>query len=123
MSGIANERPVDLIFSVVPGTTYATPKNGKVGSGKLSMINLFTKEGDLNFRFCFHDHETGDLNSLTSFRWSVFDIDEGNASVDGIKEKMEDYILYPPMQKTRKSRDLVRLLDCLPPVPTENASY
>lgn len=49
MSGIANERPVDLIISVVPGTTYATPKgderNGKVGSGKLGIINLFTKEG------------------------------------------------------------------------------
>ena len=104
-------RSVDLVVSVVPGTTYETPRgdlrNGKTKSGKFGQINLFTVKGDLDsgkgdFRFCLRDHETGELATADSFVWSVFDIDDRNRNSDGIKEKMaidlarvDDYVLYP----------------------------
>jgi len=107
--GIVRDRPVDLIVSVVPGTTYESAKgdlqNGK--NEKFGKINLYTDYGDLesgqgNFRFCFHDHATQKKTKVDSFLWSVYDVDERNDLPNGIKEKMimdvskvQDYMLWP----------------------------
>jgi len=112
--GVVRDRPVDLVVSVVPGTTYfsekAQARNGL--SGSFGQINLFTELGDLesgqgHFRFCFHDHETGDLTTADSFAFSVYDVDERNASPRGIKEKIifdmsqaTEYMLYPNADNT-----------------------
>jgi len=112
--GIVRDRPVDLIVTVVPGTTYeserAEIRNGK--NGKFGNINLYTKLGDFesgqgNFRFCFHDHETQEKTTVDSFVWSVYDVDERNAAANGIKEKMimdlskvHDYMLWPNADET-----------------------
>jgi len=113
--GVIRDKPVDLIVSVVPGTTYHSEKganlNGK--DGMFGNINVYTVQGDLesgegNFRFCFHDHETGAITTAESFLWSVYDLDErSNGGSDGIKEKMimdlsqaSDYYLYPSVDET-----------------------
>ena len=110
--GVIRDKPVDMVVSVVPGTTYWSPKadlrNGMVG--EFGQINLFAELHDLeagegNFRFCFHDHETGEITTADSFAWSVYDVDERNAAEDGIKEVLlmdmsqaEEYTLYPNVE-------------------------
>lgn len=112
--GFIDDRSIDLEVTVVPGTTYesknADARNGKNGSGKMGVINLFTVRGDLdsgkgNFRFCLRDSETGDLATAKSFLWSIFDVDNRNDAANGIKEKMEidiaqveDYVLFPDQE-------------------------
>lgn len=109
--GIASDRKVDLVVSVVEGTTYENPKPGATGKGgKFGKIYLNTNEGDAksgegNFRFCFQDTETGDLATIGSFRWTIYDFDERTDSDDGIKEKMmmdvtqaSSYSLWPDAQ-------------------------
>jgi hypothetical protein len=112
--GIVRDNPVDLVVSVVPGTTYyserADDKNGLLG--EFGQINLFTNLGDFesgrgSFRFCFEDHETGDITTADSFVWTVYDVDERNDSIDGIKEKVlmdmsqaQEYMLYPDAENS-----------------------
>jgi hypothetical protein len=113
--GFAGDRAIDLVVSVVPGTTYssikAEEKNGL--NGEFGSINLYTEmndydSGEGNFRFCFHDHESGDVTTVDSFLWSVYDVDErGEGHVDGIKEKMimdlsqtKGYSLYPDVENS-----------------------
>jgi hypothetical protein len=106
--GIVRDRDVDLVVSIVEGSTSPSKSDAPNGKdGLFGNIGLYTVKGDLksgegNFRFCFHDHESGDLTTVDSFRWSVYDIDSRNAADNGIKEKMimditqvEDFILYP----------------------------
>jgi len=93
--GTVRDRPVQLHVSVVDGTTYeserADVRNGK--SGKFGQINLFTdlreeESGEGNFRFCFHDEETGEETKVGNFHFSIYDVDERNAAQNGIKEKL-----------------------------------
>jgi hypothetical protein len=113
--GIVRDRSVDLVVTIVEGTTYTTSnadKNGKYVTKddpepKFGNINLVTKRNDLdsgqgNFRFCLVDHETDVETVAESFRWSVYDIDERHAAENGIKEKFTmdvtqavNYFLYP----------------------------
>jgi hypothetical protein len=105
---MVRNRGVDLVVSLVEGSTSPSKSDAPNGkTGLFGNIGLYTVKGDLksgegNFRFCFYDHENGDLTTVDSFRWSVYDIDSRNAALDGIKEKMimditqaEDFILYP----------------------------
>eukprot|EP00535_Pseudo-nitzschia_heimii_P001124 CAMPEP_0197173282 /NCGR_PEP_ID=MMETSP1423-20130617/280_1 /TAXON_ID=476441 /ORGANISM="Pseudo-nitzschia heimii, Strain UNC1101" /LENGTH=864 /DNA_ID=CAMNT_0042622077 /DNA_START=38 /DNA_END=2632 /DNA_ORIENTATION=- len=112
--GVVRDNPVDLVISVVPGTDYysekADSKNGLLG--EFGQINLFTELGDFesgrgSFRFCFEDHETGEITSADSFIWTVYDVDERNDAIDGIKEKVimdmsqaQEYMLYPDAENS-----------------------
>jgi len=107
--GVAGGKDIDLVVSVVPGTTYYSEKaaemNGK--NDDFGTINLFTvlgdhESGEGNFRFCFHDHETDAVTTVSSFLWSVYDVDERGGQANGIKEKMvmdlsqtKGFSLYP----------------------------
>lgn len=102
---------------MVSGTTDTTYESvrGDLRNGKLEdfgQINLYTVKGDLesgkgDFRFCFHDTETGELTTVDSFRWSAYDLDERNAAANGIKEKMlfdmsqaDDFFLWPNAEES-----------------------
>jgi hypothetical protein len=114
--GFVRERSVDLVISVVEGTTYTSAKaeerNGKEDDSMFGQINLFTIQNNLDsgqgsFRFCLHDHETDVETTADSFSWSIYDIDERNAAADGIKEKFamdvtqaEDFFMYPNVEDT-----------------------
>jgi hypothetical protein len=89
----------------------ASVRNGLLG--EFGQINIMNKknnarqDGEGNFQFCFHDHETGDLTAVDSFHWSFYDIDERNEAENGIKEKIRfdtsqvtDFILYPNEQES-----------------------
>jgi len=112
--GVVRDRPVDLVVSLVPDTTYESAR-AELRNGKLEdfgQINLYTVKGDLesgkgDFRFCFHDKETGELTTVDSFRWSAYDLDERNAAANGIKEKMlfnmsqaDDFFLWPNAEES-----------------------
>ena len=65
------------------------------------------QDGTADFNFCFYDHETEELATVDSFRFSFYDIDERNEAEDGIKEKIRfdtnqvtDFILYPNEQES-----------------------
>jgi len=116
--GFARGRKIDLVVSVVPGTTYSSKKadedENKNGlNGEFGSINLFTvlhdhESGEGNFRFCFQDHESGDVATVDSFLWSVYDVDErGSGDENGIKEKMimdlsqtKGFSLYPDVENS-----------------------
>lgn len=114
--GVVRDQPVDLVVTVVPGTTYSTPNkkakslNGK-SSGSFGSINIMTWkdddvfDGEGNFEFCFYDKQD-ELVVVDSFRWSFYDLDErGNDKKKkgvGLKEmivmdtsQMADFSLYP----------------------------
>jgi len=116
--GYAGGREIDLVVSVVPGTTYSSIKadedENKNGlNGEFGSINLYTvlhdhESGEGNFRFCFTDHATGELTTVDSFLWSVYDVDERGSADDGIKEKMimdltqtKGYSLYPNQEESQ----------------------
>lgn len=108
--GTQDGKIIDLEVSVQDGTEYTTTKpsrNGRSGSyfGNINIMELKNDKwnnGEGNFEFCFHDHETNKLTDIGLFHFSIFDVDERNAAANGIKERVEmdtsqitDYILYP----------------------------
>jgi len=67
-------------------------ENGNWGEGMFGNINLLTvydhpKSGEASFEFCFHDKEDGNLVTVDSFQWSVYDLDERMDCKNCIKEK------------------------------------
>jgi len=85
--GIVRDDPVDLVISVVQGTSYysqnAGIRNGK--KGDFGNINLYTIQGDPEsgrgqFRFCFKDKQ-GVNKRVDSFSMAFYDLDERGSAV------------------------------------------
>lgn len=113
--GKVREKPVDLVISVAPGTTYETPKpedNGKSGSfGTIELQNFKDKpnSGKGTFDFCFFDSSTNKPTMVDSIRWVFFDLDTRDDTDSGLgtKERLfiqpqdiTDYVLFPNPEDT-----------------------
>jgi hypothetical protein len=73
---------IDLVVTVVPGTTYTIPKPDRNGfSGLFGQINVQNRPDDPlqngvgGFDFCFQENGSGASVEIESFDFTVFDLD------------------------------------------------